>query len=65
MLLKDPNCKLISSQENFTVIELGEDDRRVPETIRHFKGGFEEFRIESWSLTQTSMKDVFKKVLQI
>ena len=60
---KDQNAKIVKSQDDFCIVEFGASEKHLPSILRHFKTGLEEFMIESWSLSQTNLKDVFKKVV--
>ena len=60
---QDPKAKIVKSQDDFCVVEFGKSDKNIPAILRHFKIGLSKFLIESWSLSQTNLKDVFKRVV--
>lgn len=65
MKQKDAQCKIVKAQDDFCVLEFSEPEYQIPSILRHFKDGLGSFLVESWSLTQTNLKDVFKKVVQM
>jgi hypothetical protein len=63
MRKEDKSCRIVKAQDDFCILEFGEPETRLPAILRHFKKGLGTFMIESWSLSQTNLKDVFKKVV--
>lgn len=60
---EDPSARIVKSQEDVCVLEFTKSEKKIPAILRHFKRGLNKFLIESWSLSQTNLKDVFKKVV--